>query len=98
MILPPMQMTDALTFVRDVLAHSRLPESADIDPYFPFSERTCRMIIEDIQKNDELKPRSIMQAFNAVLLEADLQIEAQEIQVISPELSKKVLAELVRLE
>ena len=98
MILPPMQMTDALTFVRDVLAHSRLPESTDIDPYFPFSEKTCRMMIEDIQQNDELKPRAIMQAFNAVLLEADAQFEAKEIQVISPELAKKVMAELVQLE
>ena len=98
MILPPMQMTDALKFVRDVLAHARPPESTDIDPYFPFSEKTCRMIIEDILKNGELKPRAIMQAFHAVLSEADSQIEAKEIQVVSPDLAKKVLAELVQLE
>ena len=98
MILPPMQVTEALTFVRDVLAHSRLPERTDIDPYFPFSENTCRMIIEDIEKNDELKPRAIMQAFNAVLSEADPQIEAKEIQVVSPDLVTKVLAELVQLK
>ena len=98
MILPPMQITDALTFVRDVLAHARPPESADIDPYFPFSEKTCRMIIEDIRQNYELKPRAIMQAFGAVLLEADAQIEAKEIQIISPECAKKVLAEQVQLE
>jgi len=98
MILPPMQMTDALKFVRDVLAHARPPESTDIDPYFPFSEKTCRMIIEDILKNDELKPRAIMQAFHDVLSEADSQIEAKEIQVVSPDLAKKVLAELVQLE
>ena len=98
MILPPMQMTDALKFVRDVLAHARPPESTDIDPYFPFSEKTCRMIIEDILKNDELKPRAIMQAFHAVLSEADSQIEAKEIQVVSPDLAKKILAELVQLE
>lgn len=98
MILPPMQTTDALEFVRDVLAHSRLPEYADVDPYFPFAENTCQMIIEDIQQHDELKPRAIMQAFNAVLLEADPQIEANEIQVVGPDLAKKVLAELVQLE
>ena len=97
MILPPMQMPDALKFVKDVLTHARPPESTDIDPYFPFSEQTCCTIIEDIQKNDELKPRAIMQAFNAVLLEADAQIEAKKIQVISPELAKNVLAELVQL-
>ena len=98
MILPPMQITDALTFVRDVLAHARPPERAGIDPYFPFSEKTSRIIIEDIRQNYELKPRAIMQAFDAVLLEAEAQIEAKEIQIISPELAKKVLAEQVQLE
>ena len=98
MILPPMEMTDALKFVADVLAHARLTESTNIDPYFPFSEQTCRVIIEDIQKNDELKPRAIMQAFNAVLLEADSKIEAGEIEVVTPELAKTVLAELVQLK
>ena len=98
MILPPMQTDDALKFVRDVLLHSRDPDNSEVDPYFPFSEKTCRTIIEDIQKHDELKPRAIMQAFNAVLQEADPQIEEKEIEVISPELAKQVLAELVQLE
>ena len=98
MILPPMQMSDALIFVTDVLKHARPPESTDIDPYFPFSEQTCRTIIEDIQRHGELKPRAIMQAFNAVLLEADSQIEDKTMQLISPELAKKVLADLVQLE
>ena len=98
MILPPMQTEDALKFVRDVLLHSRDYDNSEIDPYFPFSENTCRTIIEDIQKHDELKPRAIMQAFNAVLEEADPQIEAKDIEVISPELAKRVLAELVQLE
>ncbi len=98
MILPPMQTSDALKFVRDVLAHARPPESTEIDPYFPFTEKTCRLIIEDIHKNDELKPRAIMQAFNAVLLEGDSQIEDKKMQVVSPELAKNVLAELVQLE
>ena len=98
MILPPMQTDDALKFVRDVLLHSRDPDNSEVDPYFPFSEKTCRTIIEDIQKHDELKPRAIMQAFNAVLQEADSQIEEKEIKVISPELAKQVLAELVQLE
>lgn len=97
MILPPMQMADALEFIRDLLANARPPESTYIDPYFPFSEQTCRMIIEDIQKNGELKPRAIMQTFNDVLLEAESKIEAKELQVVTPELTKKVLSELVQL-
>lgn len=98
MILPPMQTKDALKFVKDVLAHSRPGEYANIDPYFPFSENTCRVIIEDIQEKDELKPRAIMQAFNAVLQEADAQIEAGEIEVVSPAFAQRVLAELVQFE
>ena len=98
MVLPPMQVTDGLIFVRDVLAHARSLGKDDIDPYFPFSESTCRMIIEYIQKNYELKPRAIMQVFNAVLSEVDYQIEVGEIQVVSHELANKVLMELVQLE
>ena len=96
MILPPMQTTDALKFVRDVLAHSR-PSDSKLNPYFPFSESTCRTIIEDIKQHDELKPRSIMQAFNSVLQEADYEIETGKMQVISPEFAKKILSELVNL-
>ena len=98
MILPPMEVKDALQFVVDVLAHARPPEHADVDPYFPFSEKTCRVILEDIRQHDELKPRAIMQAFNEVLLEADSKIEGKEIEVVTPELAQTVLAELVLLE
>lgn len=96
MILPPMQTIDALKFVKDVLAHSRQSEQTNGDPYFPFTETTCRAIIDDIANHDELKPRAIMQAFNIVLAEADPQIEAGEIQVISPDFAKMVLSELVQ--
>ena len=98
MILPPMHMNDALKFIRDVIAHSRPAEYANIDPYFPFTEESSRVIIEDIQNKDELKPRAIMQAFHAVLQEAESQIEEGEIQVISPKIAKGVLAEFVQLE
>ena len=97
MILPPMEVTDAMQFVADVLAHARAPEITDIDRYFPFSEATCFAIIEDIRQNDQLKPRAIMQAFNDVLLEADSKIEVGEIDVITPEFAKTVLAELVNV-
>ena len=61
MILPPMDTNDALKFVRDVLEHSRR-ENEDIENrYFPFTEDTCRTIIDDIKIHDDLKPRAIMQ-------------------------------------
>ena len=69
-----------------------------LTPISPFSESACRAIIEDIRKSDEIKPRSIMQAFDAVLQEADDQIESGQIRVISPKLAKEVLADLVQFE
>lgn len=98
MILPPMQTEDGMTFVKDVLEHFRQTDNVDANPFFPFSEASCRAIIEDIQENDELKPRAIMQAFHAVLEEADLEIKDGILSVVSPEFAKKVLAELVQLE
>ena len=98
MILPPMQVHEALTFVHDVLAQSRSQQSPSIDPLFPFSEPSCTAIIQNIQEHDELKPRAIMQAFNAVLQEADLAIERGTIDVVSPSFAETVLADLVQLE
>ena len=98
MILPPMQTADALKFVKDILAHCRQPNNSDVDPYFPFSENTSRIIIEDVKQHGELKPRAIMQAFHAVMQEADPEIEAKEMQVVSPDFARKVLAELVQLD
>jgi hypothetical protein len=97
MVLPPMRTDEALEFVRDVLANLRSPEAHSVDPYFPFSEETAKFIIEDIQQNEEMKPRAIMQAFNAVLQEADPRIEAREMTVITPGFAKRVLAERVSL-
>ena len=98
MILPPMLPQDALVFVKDVLIQHRIPEYIQTSPYFPFGEETCKAIIEEIQKNDELKPRSIMQAFNAVLQEAEPKIEAGEIEIITPEFARRVLADYIVLK
>lgn len=99
MVLPPMETEGALRFIKDVLAHFRRPEDVEVDPYFPFTESACRVIIENIRKHDdELKPRAIMQVFNAVLLEADEQIESGKIAAVSPKFANAVLAELAPLE
>lgn len=98
LILPPMETDDALEFIKDVLTHSRHSEDTNVDPFFPFTEKSCRTIIEDIQENDELKPRAIMQAFNSVLMEADPRIEDKEISTITPDFAKKVLSELGHFE
>lgn len=98
LILPPMDTNDALRFVKDVLHHSRSIEHQSAGAFFPFTEETCRTIIEDIKDHDDLRPRAIMQAFDAVLREADIDIEAGEIETISPTFARKVLAELVELK
>ena len=98
LVLPPMDTNDALKFVRDVLQHSRRMEDHFVDPFFPFTEESCRTIIEDIKDHGDLKPRAIMQAFDAVLREADLDIEVEQIETISPGFARKVLAELVELK
>ena len=98
LVLPPMEMLDALTFVRDILTYSRTQEEFIDDPYFPFSEHTCKILIQGIKDRGELKPRSIMQVFGSVLSEADPEIESGDIVVISPEFAMSVLSELVELD
>jgi hypothetical protein len=88
---------EASVFVREVLAHARGPESDRGNPYFPFSEETCRAIIAEVSKKDELRPRVIMHAFSAVLQEADPRIEAGEMKTISVQFATHVLAEYVTL-
>lgn len=97
MILPPMLPDEALEFVRDVLAYSRGDESNSLDPYFPFTEQTCRTILEEIQQKEELRPRALMHAFNAVLQEADTKIEGGTIDTIRPQFARNCLAEYVIL-
>jgi len=98
LVLPPMLSDNALGFVRDILKHLRTLEAYSGSPYFPFTEETCRFIIQDIESQQELKPRSVMHAFNAVLQEADSLIDAKELTVITPEFAKRVLAEHVPLK
>jgi len=97
LMLPPMVTQEGLEFVKDVLARFRMPEyPLDIDPFFPFSEEACRAILEDIQKQEDLKPRSIMLAFGAVLQEADALIERHQMELISPDFVKQTLKEYTR--
>ena len=97
MLLPPMLPDEALEFVRDVLAHCRAEEDRGKDAYFPFTEQACKAILEEIQQKDELRPRALMHAFNAVLQEAEPKIEAGEIDAIYPKFAQQCLAQYVTL-
>jgi hypothetical protein len=97
MVLPPMLPSEALLFIKDVLAHARPSGSSQKSPFFPFSESACKAIISAIEKHGDIKPRAIMEACSAVLEAADLQIERDEIKTIGPDLVEQVLAERVVL-
>jgi len=92
MVLPPMSADEALRFVREILSQFRLAVgSLPSAPFFPFSEATCKAIIAEVQAKGELKPRSVMHAFNSVLQEAEPLIERKELDVISVDFAKKAL-------
>jgi hypothetical protein len=95
LILPPMVTDQAMEFVRDVLSHWRTLEGWNAAPYFPFTEEACHFIVSEIQRSEELKPRAIMHAFNAVLQEGEPLVESGEMPEIGAEFAKRVLAEYV---
>jgi hypothetical protein len=96
-ILPPLRSDEALEFVRDVLAQFRSLEAYGADPYFPFTDAACRAVIDEVAETAELKPRAIMQAFDAVLRETEADIQAGDLDVITPTVAKRILAESLSL-
>ena len=94
MVMPPLQRGDAVRFVADVLAHFRI-ESSDVKPLFPFSEQACDAILSFVESRNELRPRFIMDAFNAVLEKAEIEIEAGTMNTVSVAFAKSVLEQHV---
>ena len=97
-VLPPMLSDEAMVFIRDLLAEFRPPGFNHPSPYFPFSEVACKAIAREVEKQGEIKPRAIMQAFDAVLEEADPKIEVGDMDVISPGFAQDALAGRVVFE
>lgn len=95
LLLPPMNSESALIFVRDVLRRHRHTSNVDADPYFPFTREACQTVIGWIAKQGELKPRSLMQAFDQVLGEADSEVERGRLQLVDREFAERVLAERI---
>lgn len=97
LMLPPMVTEEGLEFVRDLLERFRMFHlHTDSNPYFPFTKDSCVTILNDIQSGEDLKPRSIMLAFGAVLQEAEPLLEQGQITDISSEFAARVLREYVR--
>lgn len=97
LVLPPLQTEEALVFITDLLRNLRTMSSYDAPPFFPFTEETCRFIIGEVAANSDLKPRTIMQAFDAVLQVADPLIQSRAIESVDVDFAKRVLAEHISL-
>jgi hypothetical protein len=97
MVLPPLQPSEAIQFVRDVIEHYRLQDRNRRSDFFPFNSDSCKTILDHVQSKGELRPRAIMHAFNGVLEAADPQIEKGKMSVIEPGFAKKVLAEYINV-
>jgi len=99
LLLPPLTADDALVFVRDLLQYFRNPQFGNTNEFFPFNEETTRTIVDIIhEKKAELKPRTIMQFFNAVLEEADILIENGNLNLITPNFARDILKGRVFLD
>ena len=94
MVLPPLQRPDALAFVADVLKHFRSAGS-DVADVHPFTEEACGEILSYLEMNGGLRPRFVMDAFNAVLEKADPEIEEGKFNTISAQFAKTVLEQHV---
>jgi hypothetical protein len=89
--IPRMNSRDAFTFVSDLLYEFRPDPDNVPGTFFPFEDDAVKYIIALIEKTSELKPRAIMQYFNAVLEAADMPIARGMIKSIDLEFAKKIL-------
>lgn len=94
MVLPPFQRVEARKFVVDVLKHFR-PVDSKASDFHPFTKESCAVIFDYLEKNRSLRPRFVMDAFNAVLEKADRQLEGKAIKTIEANFARTVLEEHV---
>jgi hypothetical protein len=93
LLLPPLGRDEAVKFVKDVLGFFRPSQSDHVEPFFPFTEGSANEVLKLMsQKKVEIKPRSIMQFFTAVLEEADKRIENGEMTDIAERFVADVLS------
>ena len=96
MVLPPLQRPQARKFVDDVLKHFRL-SGRNVSDSYPFSNASCDKILDYLERSGNLRPRFVMDAFNAVLEKADGQLEDGKMEAISAQLAEEVLKDHVIL-
>lgn len=93
MVMPPMSTDEARLFVKEVLEHFRNGSSPDGNELFPFTEASCKLVVERVGADAELKPRALMQAFGAVLEAAEPLLQTGELQQIEPGFAREVLSD-----
>jgi hypothetical protein len=98
LILPPLITSEAMQFVYDVLNHYRDYNHKPPTTSFPFNDEAIKTTIELLEKKTEVKPRTIMQAFNAVMEEADPMIESGELKIINGDFAYSVLKDRTFIE
>lgn len=90
-VLPPLTGDEAKIFIGDLL-HNFREEGYNSDQlFFPFTEQAVIKLVDLISQKTKLKPRTIMQACDAVLEEADQLIESGKLKVIGPKFVEDLL-------
>ena len=97
LVLPPLQPEEALVFMKELLHNLRTVDAFDFPTFFPFTEDTCRYVIGEVKSRMDLKPRTLMQAFDAILQVADPLIQHGELDTVNIDFAKRILAEHVSL-
>lgn len=82
MLLPPLTFAEAVLFIRELLAHFRLPNSGQYTDFFPFEAAAIDELIKALSRGDSLKPRSIMETLDASLRHLEPQIRAGKLKAI----------------
>ncbi|MGH9427532.1 MAG: hypothetical protein ACRD2L_14670 [Terriglobia bacterium] len=94
MLLPPLRSDEAKVFVRDLLEHFRLPECIDLAEFYPFEPEAIEDLIKALGRQDELKPRAIMETLDVSLRILEPQIRAGKIKSIGVQALRESLARL----
>lgn len=99
LLLPPLSTTEGIEFIQDVLAHYRARGSGAVpSPVFPFDNGAIEAIIDILQKKTDVKPRTIMQACNVVLEDAEYLIESGELNIIDKDFVASALQDRVFID
>jgi len=101
MLLPPLTSSEACDFICDVLKQFRDTTGSSVPIAFPFNDESVETIVGLVRSKlgeSGLKPRSILQACNAVLEEADIKIEDGGVSIIDAEFARNILKDRTFLE